>query len=191
MLNALLVVAALLSQAPVAEVEAAPEPPKWEIFVGLTGGLRPDTVTGGGIGLLGINRRIFSWLRPEISVGLGLYEGPLDAVVAIKIGSRIEWPSDSRVKPYVFVAFAHLHELGWEYAKADPVTGILGLSSHADHGVNHRSGIDTGLGLSFDLRNLAGSSFGFRFNLRATLTSLLGDGPKRYAELMGTVGLIF
>ncbi|MBS1150933.1 MAG: hypothetical protein H6Q89_2631 [Myxococcaceae bacterium] len=63
MLNALLVVAALLSQAPVAEEVVEEAPPKWEIFVGLTGGLRPDTVTGGGIGLLGINRRIFSWLR--------------------------------------------------------------------------------------------------------------------------------
>jgi hypothetical protein len=197
MLNALLVVSALLSQAPVEleDAKAAPvvvddEPPKWEVFVGLTGGLRPDSVSGGGIGQLGINRRIFSWLRPELSVGLGLYEGPLDAVIAIRIGARLEWPSDWRLKPYVFLAFAHQHELGWEHAKRDPVGGILGLSSHGEHGVNHRSGLDSGLGLSFDFRRILGS-FGGRLNVRASMVNLLGDGPPRYLDLMATFGVIF
>ena len=189
MLNALLVFSALTSQAPVEEVQA-PEPSTWELFVGLSGGVRTDTTSFGGIGHVGLNRRVFSWLRPEVSVGLGLFDGPLDAVIAIKIGARLEWPSDARVKPYVWLAFAHGHELGWEHAKMDPVGGILGLSSHGEHGVNHRSGLDSGLGLSVDLPRVIGR-FGARANLRASVTHLLGDGPSRYVDLFGTVGMLF
>ena len=189
MLNALLVVATLISQAPAEEPVAAPEPNKWEIFVGLTGGLRTESTSFGGAGVLGINRRIFSWLRPELSVGLGLYDGPLDAVIPIRIGTRIEWPGDARVKPYLYVAFAHQHEMAWEHAKMDPVLGILGLSSHGEHGVNHRSGLDTGLGLSIDVLRFGG--FGLRANVRASLVQLLGDGPPRYIDVTGTVGLTF
>lgn len=195
MLNALLVVSALISQAPAAEPEEAapvveegpPAPHNWEVFVGLTGGLRTDNLGGGGIGLIGVNRRIFSWLRPELSVGLGWYATPLETVIAIKIGSRIEWPSDARVKPYLFVAFAHTHELGWEDTKRDPVSGVLGLSSHGEHGVRHRSGLDTGLGLSFDL--IRGKRFGARLNVRASMTNLLGEGPSRYVDLLASLGV--
>ena len=112
--------------------------------------------------------------------------------MAIKIGARLEWPSDARIKPYLFLAFAHLHELGWEDAKADPIVGLLGLSSHGDHGVHHRSGLDSGLGLSIDLtRHLAGSSFGARLNLRASMTSLMGEGPSRYLDLMASLGMTY
>ncbi len=190
MLNALLVAAALVSQTPpAAEPEAPPEPNKWELFVGLTGGLRTESTGFGGVGVIGINRRLFSWLRPELSVGLGGYDAPIDAVIPIRIGTRIEWPGDGRLKPYVFVAFAHQHEMAWEHAKMDPVLGVLGLSSHGEHGVNHRSGLDTGLGLSFEFLRLGG--WGFKANLRASLVQLLGDGPPRYIDVTGTIGLTF
>ena len=114
--NALLAVAMLLSQDPdlgsAPAVEGAPAPPSWEIFVGVAGGLRTDNPGGGAAGLLGVNRRVFSWLRPELSVGLGMYATPLDAVIPIKIGARLEWPCDAWIKPYIFLAFAHVHELG-------------------------------------------------------------------------------
>ena len=56
--------------------------------------------------------------------------------------------------------------------------------------LHHRSGVDTGLGVSFDLR--FGSRIGARFNLRGSVTSLVaGHGPPRYVDLLGTVGLIF
>ncbi len=193
MLNALLVLSTMISQAPAVEevvLEAAPS--RWEVFVGLAGGLRTDSLGPGGIGLIGINRRVFSWLRPELSVGLGLFTAPLDALVAIKIGTRLEWPSDARIKPYLFLAFAHLHELGWEDAKADPITGLLGLSSsHGDHGVHHRSGLDSGLGVSLDLLRSKDSGLGARLNVRASMTHLLGEGPSRYVDLLATLGLIF
>ncbi len=186
MLNALLAVSMCLSQAPVEEA-AEPEPLKWEIFVGVGGGLRTDNPGGGGVGIIGVNRRLFSWLRPELSVGLGWYATPFDTVIPIRIGTRIEWPSDARLKPYLFIAFAHQHEMGFEDTKADPVGGLLGLSSHGEHGVHHRSGLETGLGLSYDL--IHGHRFGLRVNLRASMTHLLGEGPTRYVDLLGTVGL--
>jgi hypothetical protein len=190
MLNALLAASVFLA-VPEAEQAGPPEPSKWEIFVGLSGGLRTESLSAGGVGLIGINRRIFSWLRPEISVGLGAYAGPFDVQIPIKIGTRIEWPSDARIKPYVFLAFAHVHENGWQHAVADPVGGILGLSSHGEHGVDHRSGLDSGVGVSADFAHLFGSRYGVRINLRASLMHLMGEGPLRYADLLTTVGLIF
>jgi hypothetical protein len=186
--NALLAVAMLLAQVPDVD-EVALEAPSWELFVGVAGGLRTDHPGGGAVGLVGINRRVFSWLRPELSVGLAMYATPLDAVIPIKIGTRLEWPSDAWIKPYLFVAFAHLHELGWEEAKADPITGLLGLSSHGDHGVHHRSGLDSGIGVSADFPHFKGSRFGGRLNLRASVTHLLGEGPSRYVDLIATFGL--
>ena len=205
MLNALLVVSTLLTQIqgnPEAQVSGAPptqvvgqpeapvceEPPKWEVFFGALGGLRPDAIGGGGGGLIGVNRRLTSWLRPELSLGLGLYAGPGDVVTLIRIGTRLEWPSDARLKPYVWLAFAHNHEVAFESAAQHPVSSVLGLS---EDGVNHRSGLDTGLGLSMDFPHRKDSRFGGRLNVRASLTHLLGLGPPRYLDLTMSIGLIF
>lgn len=186
MLNALLVAAALAAQVP--EVVEEVPAPNWEVFVGVSGGVRPDAMAFGGSGFIGVNRRIFSWLRPELSVGLGLFDGPLDVIIPIRIGARLEWPAESWVKPYLWVAFAHLHEVGWEDAKEHPIDSVLGLS---EHGVHHRSGIDTGLGLSFTLRP-PGWRVGAKLNVRGTVTSLVaGHGPARYVDLFTTLGLVF
>lgn len=189
MLNALLVVSTLLAQTQVVEQpKPVEEPPKWEIYFGAGGGVRPDAIGGGGLGLIGINRRVTRWLRPELSVGLGAYAGPDEMVTAIRIGTRLEWPSDARLKPYVWLAFAHNHEVGFQNAKDHPVTSALGLS---EDGVNHRSGLDTGLGLSYELPRRKDSMFAGRLNARASLTNMLGSGPPRYLDLMVSVGLCF
>ena len=192
MLNVILITAALLSQTPAvtdAPAPAPPEVPKWEVYAGVLGGIRPDAALGAGGGaLIGVNRRITSWLRPEIAVGLGAYSGPGELVTVIRIGTRLEWPSDARLKPYLWLAFAHNHEVGFEDAKRNPVTSALGLS---EDGVNHRSGLDAGLGLSFELPRAREATFAGRLNARASITNLLGSGPPRYVDLTLSVGLCF
>jgi hypothetical protein len=121
-------------------------------------------------------------------IGLGAYSGPGELVTVIRIGTRLEWPGDARLKPYVWLAFAHNHEVGFDDAKKNPVSSALGLS---EDGVNHRSGLDTGLGLSFDLPKAREAMFAGRLNVRASLTNLLGSGPPRYLDLTLSLGLCF
>lgn len=188
-----LLVMVLLAQAQVSSTqpEAPPkEPPKWEVFMGFQGGVRPDTVGGGGGALLGVNRQIFSWLRAELSLGLGVYTQPIDVLTMIRIGARLEWPTQDRLHPFLSVNFAHQHEAGWEHVKMDPIPVVLGLSEH-ENGIHHRSGIETGLGLAYDLPARKGSPISGRIGVKASFTALLGDGPPRYVDLTTLVGLCF
>ena len=182
----------LLSQAQVSSTqpEAPPrDPPKWEVFMGLQGGIRPDTLGGGGGALLGVNRQIFSWLRAELSLGLGVYSQPVDVLTMIRLGARFEWPNlAGRLHPFILVSFAHQHEAGWEHVKMDPFPVIVGLS---EHGVHHRSGIETGLGLAYDLPGRKGSWLSGRLGVKASVTHLLGEGSPRYVDLTTLVGLCF
>ena len=187
-MNLLLVVLAA-SQISSTQPEAPPrEPPKWEVFMGFQGGIRPDTLGGGGGALLGVNRQFFSWLRAELSLGLGAYSQPVNVLTMIRIGARLEWPTQGRLHPFVLVAFAHQHEAGWESVKADPVPVVLGLS---ENGVNHRSGIETGLGLSYDFPARKGGALSGRIGVKASVTHLLGVGSPRYVDLTTLVGLCF
>lgn len=160
--------------------------------MGLQGGLRPDSVGFGGAGFLGATRQIVSFLRAELGLGLGAYSTPIDQsfdmVTLIRIGARLEWPGLDRWHPFLAVAFAHQHETPWVHVKMDPVPAVLGLS---EHGVHHRSGIETGLGLAYDLRARKGVPVGGRIGVKASVTHLLGDGAPRYVELTTLVGLTF
>lgn len=170
--------------------EVPKEPPKWEIFMGFQGGLRPDTVGPGGGALLGVNRQLLSWLRAEVSLGLGVYSQPVEVLTMIRIGARLEWPNLGRLHPFLVVNFAHQHEAGWEFVKADPFPVVLGLSE--PHGaVHHRTGIETGVGISYDLFGRKGLPVSGRIGVKASLTSLLGDGSPRYVDLTTLVGLCF
>lgn len=180
-----------LTQSP--QVNAQPEgpprePPKWEVFAGLIGGMRPDVARLGGAGSFGVNRVVTNWLRAEILVGVGAWDGPVDILTLFRIGARLEWPSESRFRPYLWVALAHNHEAGWDFVKANPLPTVLGLS---EAGVNHRTGIDTGLGFSYELRGRKGSPFSGRVSVRASVSHLLGVGPPRYVDLTTLVGLCF
>lgn len=165
-----------------------PEPPKWEIFMGLQGGLRPDSLGAGGAGLLGVNRQLLSFLRVELALGLGAYAQPTDVVTLIRLGARLEWPNLGRLHPFVNVAFAHQHEAGWEHVRTDPLPAIIGLSAH---GVNHRSGVETGLGVAYDLPGRKGVPVSGRVGIKAAVTHLLGVGSPRFVELTTLVGLCF
>jgi hypothetical protein len=168
--------------------EVPPEPPKWEVFMGFQGGLRPDTLGGGGGAVLGLNRQLFSWLRAELSLGLGAYAQPVDVLTMIRLGARLEWPTQGRLHPFLLVSFAHQHEAGWADVKADPVPVVIGLS---EHGVHHRTGIETGLGLAYDLPGRRGSPISGRVGVKASVTHLLGEGSPRYVDLTTLVGLCF
>ena len=156
--------------------------------MGFQGGIRPDTLGGGGGALLGVNRQLLSWLRAELSLGLGAYSQPVDVLTMIRVGARLEWPTQGRLHPFVVLNFAHQHEAGWEHVAMDPVPVVLGLS---EHGVNHRSGIETGLGLTYDLPLKKNSIISGRIGVKASLTSLLGVGSPRYVDLTTLVGLCF
>ena len=187
------IVLVLLAQVQVSATRPAPvprEPPRWEVFMGMQGGLRPDTLGGGGGALLGVNRQILSWLRAELSLGLGAYTQPVDVLTMIRVGARLEWPNLGRLHPFLAVNFAHQHEAGWEHVKMDPIPVVLGLSEH-DGGIHHRSGIETGIGVSYDLFARKGVPVSGRIGVKASLTSLLGDGSPRYVDLTTLVGLCF
>lgn len=179
----------VLAQAQVSSTQAPlPREPRWEVFMGFQGGLRPDTLGGGGGALVGVNRQFFSWLRAELSLGLGAYTQPIDVLTMIRLGARLEWPTQGRLHPFVLLSFAHQHEAGWEEVKADPFPVVLGLS---EHGVHHRSGLETGLGLSYDLPARKGSPISGRVGVKASVTHLLGEGSPRYVDLTTLVGLCF
>jgi hypothetical protein len=189
-----LLVMVLLAQAQVTspQPEVLPkEPPKWEVYMGFQGGIRPDSVGGGGGALLGVNRQIFfNWLRAELSLGLGVYSQPVDVLTMIRIGARFEWPTLGRLRPFLSVNFAHQHEAGWEHVKMDPIPVVLGLSEH-ENGIHHRSGIETGLGLVYELPARKGSAISGRIGMKASFTALLGDGPPRYVDVTTLIGLCF
>ena len=182
----------LLAQAQVSskQPEVPKAPPKWEVFMGFQGGLRPDSIGPGGGALLGVNRQILSWLRAELSLGLGVYSQPLDVLTMIRVGARLEWPSLGRLHPFLVVNFAHQHEAGWELVKQDPIPVVLGLSEH-EGGIHHRTGIETGVGISYDLFARKGLPVSGRIGVKASVTSLLGDGSPRYVDLTTLVGLCF
>ncbi len=188
-MNVLLLVLLAQSQvqAPRPPIEPK-EPPRWEVFTGVVGGLRPDTLGAGGGAVLGVNRALFSWLRAELLLGLGAYAQPVDVLTLIRLGARFEWPTASRLRPYVLVHFAHQHEAGWAHVAADALPVVLGLS---EHGVQHRSGLETGLGLSYELPGRKGSGLSGRVSVRASVTHLLGVGSPRYVDLATLVGLCF
>lgn len=164
------------------------EPLKWEVFLGFQGGLRPDSMGFGGGTMLGVNRQLFSFLRAELGLGLGAYAQPTDVLTMIRLGVRLEWPGLERWHPFLALAFAHQHESGWDHIKTDPIPAVIGLS---EHGVHHRSGIETGLGIAYDLRGRKGLPIGGRVGVKASVTHLLGEGAPRYIELTTLVGLLF
>ena len=177
------------SEAPVVEDEAQkdPPPPVWEIYVGALGGMRPDTRGGGGGVMVGVNRKFFNFLRPELMVATSLESAPIDYLILIRIGARLELPLDSPWKPYLWVAFAHNHESPVDEVKNDPLGHIFGLSSS---GVHHRSGGELGLGLVYELPRFSAWRIATRLGGRLTFTQFLSDPyPPRYVDLTLTAGV--
>lgn len=168
--------------------EPEPPPPVWEVYVGANGGARVDQQHGGGGVLLGVNRKFFNFLRPELMVATGAYDGAtFDYVIQIRIGARFELPLDSPWKPYLWTAFAHNHESPWTMVIKDPAGHLFGLSNH---GVHHRSGLDVGLGVAYEVPRLTKWKIATRVGSRVSFTQFFGDSqPPRYLDFMLTVGV--
>lgn len=187
----------LLAQAQVTtQLEPPREPPRWEIFVGAQGGVRPDALGGGGAGLIGVSRLFFSFLRPELWLGVGAYTQPTDVLTMFRAGVRLEWPGLERWHPFINVDYAHQQEAQWHHVVQDPwgtLTGLGGVNhSHANGAVHvlHRNGIETGLGIAYQVP-LGRSAFAARLTAKASVTHFFEAGPPRYVELTTLVGFCF
>ncbi|PZR10737.1 MAG: hypothetical protein DI536_18825 [Archangium gephyra] len=184
----------VLSQVVSQPVEAPREEPKWEIFVGASGGLRPDSLGGGGAGLIGVSRVFFGFLRPELWLGAGGYSQATDVLTMFRAGVRLEWPGLERWHPFINVGYAHQQEAQWHHVVQDPVGVITGLGgvnhsheSGAQH-VLHRNGIETGLGVAYQLPL---GRFAARLTLKGAVAHFFEAGPPRYVELTTLVGFCF
>jgi hypothetical protein len=187
-----LILCSVLAAQPPEVTEPAPKDStfnRFEIFAGVMGGARPQgAVGGGGVGLIALDVALTRWFRPEVMVGFGAYSGPADLVTAFRIGAQLVWPTDARLKPLLWVALAHNHETGFDDAKANPVSSALGLS---ENGVNHRTGITAGLGISYELPRGKEATFAGRLTARLAWTELLGVGPPGYLDALVGVGVTF
>jgi len=169
------------------EAEPEPPPPVWEIYVGASGGMRVDQTSGGGGVMVGVNRKFLDFIRPELMVATSAYDAPFDYVIQIRIGSRFELPLSSPWKPYLWTAFAHNHESPVKMVLQDPFGHIFGLSNH---GVNHRSGLELGLGMAYEFPRFSPWKIATRVGTRLTFTQFFGDaGPPRYLDLTMTAGV--
>ncbi len=177
-----LLVASLVAFTPASEA-----PPKWEVSLGVIGGLRPAELGFGGLGFVGATRSLTSWLRVEALLGLGAYDRALEQAVAFRLGGRLEWPAAGRVRPFLYLAFAHHDEAPWDAFVADPLPVTIGFSAR----VRHRSGVDTGLGLSVEFPKSKSSVMAGRLMVRGSVVHLFGEGPVRMLELTVGVGACF
>lgn len=167
---------------------ASPSARRFEINTGASLGLRPEAGTWGGTGTVGISFRVLPFLRPELVLGTGLYDGPFDLVTFLRVGVRGELPIEFPLRPYLWVAFAHNHETQMAHVAQHPVDAILGTS---DHGVGHRTGVEFGLGASFDVIQFREAKVGLRVGLRATAALFAGTGTLGYGDLTTTLGTTF
>lgn len=166
---------------------ASPELRRFEVSAGASLGLRPTSGTFGGTGLLSLSARLLPFLRPELAIGYGLFDAPFQLVTVIRIGARVELPLAFPVRPYLWLAFAHNHEVGVDEVALHPLDSLLGTS---EHGVHHRSGVELGVGASFDVVQFRKGAVGLRVGVRATAALFLGAGPA-YGDLLTTLGTTF
>lgn len=188
MVAAGLVAALVVSAASVSESAAAPEPPPlWEAFIALSGGAQPEYGAFAGTGRIGLNRKVTSWLRPELQLFSGGSNGPNTFFNGIRLGTRLELPREGAI-PYLWLGFAHAHETSFENARRAPVSVSLGLS---EDGVIHRTGLDVGLGVAWEFSKVRPGTLPGRLGLRASMVSLLGSGAPRTFEALATFGVGF
>lgn len=178
----LLLCSAVHAEAPRATVSAlpaAPAPGKWELWASTLGGYHFDAGGGGGQGSLGVTYRLAPWLQPELGLGAGMYARPADFVLRIAAGARVQLPREG-VAPYLWLAANHLHEVGFDEAKADPLGAALSYS----RAVRHRQGFEAGLGVNIPLDDGGSRAGKQRWDLSFRLSALGmidSGGPRTWA----------
>jgi|CXWL01.1.fsa_nt_gi hypothetical protein len=168
--------------------ELSGEPPLWEVFAGAMGGVRGARVSPSGGLILGFNRRVTRWLRPEVVLGQGYSVNPRMHQTMLRFGTRVQWPVEGRWVPYAWLAFAHNHETLWEHFVADPTATLLGLSSH---GSGRLSGAEGGLGISVELPKRASDRVAGRLNARVVAAHMWGTAVPIRIDGLVSLGVCF
>ena len=176
-----------LAASPELEQTARPIEQPWQVWTGLSSGVRSGDGAAMGEGWIGVSRFVLPHLRPELDLGLGYAGGPQEVLTSIRVGLAYEVEL-GRVAPYAWLAFAHNHESAWENAKRDPIPVVFGLS---ENGVVHRTGAEAGGGINLALGRSRGDAVEGVLGLRATAAALLGDGPALAFNGLVSVGLRF
>ena len=174
---------AALAASPNAELADRP----WELDLGLSGSLAADTRGLGGAASLAVSRRFFGWVRPLAGFGVGA-RGPGELLNLIRFGVRLELPWERSWRPFLGLAFAHNHETDFAHVRDAPLAAALGLS---DHGTNHRSGLDTTLGVSVALPSRPDAGATGVAGVSASVAAMAGTGPVWTVALNAWVGLAF
>lgn len=170
------------------EVEQTVALPPWEIFSGVVGGMRGAQVSPSAGLIIGVNRRVTSWLRPELLLGQGYSVNPRMHQTTLRVGTRLQWPSEGRWVAYLWIAFAHNHESAWDHFLAEPIATLFALSSH---GSAHLTGAEAGLGISLELPKRASGRLAGRLNARVIVNRMWGTTIPFRVEGLLSIGTCF
>jgi len=159
----------------------------WQLDLGASGSLAADTRGFGGAASLTVSRRFFGWVRPLAGFGVGA-RGPGELLNLIRFGVRLELPWERAWRPFLGLAFAHNHETAFEQVREAPLAAALGLS---DHGTNHRSGLDTSLGVNVELPSRPDAGATGVAGVSLSAAAMAGTGPVWTVAMNAWVGLAF
>ncbi len=191
--------AATAAAAPAATVEEkAPEPlkpvPEGGLYLGVGGGLSPDTDNAGYLtGSLVIDRQLFwrvgAWISGEWAY---IWRAPEpDFSLRLCFGARIDVVRSESKKWKVIadVAFAHQHEASQTVWRDHPFSSLIGESKD---GLGHRSGVEAGGGLLLtpwvDSRNWAARRTRLLFRVSAQWMPD-DSGPHFFLAAYTSIGL--
>ncbi len=162
-------------------------PPEYPVWLGGFADVGASTSpgVGGGFGALAgvmIGKGDNHNLALEGRVGEGLYASDVRTVGNIDFDVR--YPGDSG--PFVYLGFAHHHELSLDEALTHPVGAIAATYS----GITHRTGFELGAG--WDMATpFPKSSFGARIRPTVRVNAVvLPDGVSPSVYVVGNIGIL-
>jgi hypothetical protein len=124
------------------------EPGQLLLGVSTAAGVRPEVVGAGGQANFQLTWRALSWLAPEMILGGGFFNLPTQLTNRFAFGARFIWPQE-KFDPFLWMAFNHSHETSFDAVMKNPLPAIFAT---AENGVNHRSGVEVGLGSAIPVR---------------------------------------
>lgn len=112
------------------------------VWAGSHGAIVPQ-LAGRGVGAfpsVGLSIRPLSFIEPEVQFAYGAFVDGYQSL-RVSIGTKLTLHID-RVRPFLSLAYAHVHETPFSGIVDDPVGTLLTTSKH----VSHRSGAEVGIG---------------------------------------------